>query len=654
MQAALDAALERPHVDRDRAPAVDDHERRPDPRGRRRPHRRARHATTSCSPPAACTPSCTARSSATSRPPTCCWSAPPADRPRTCTCGRPFGRAQAQVGGDFRRPSGTCTAERPFGRRQVRVGQRRRSPGMSHPPRTVGTWLANAPSSRAPTAARTPSNGRGSARGAASGTRSSKRPSRCEGPSRPPSLSSRRCRSRRSTRRNGSPGRRASASSTGCWAAGSSPVRSRSSAASPGIGKSTLLLQAAASVARSGARVPLHVGRGVGRAGAGPRCTRRRARSTGCGSRPRATCSGIVASIDSVDPDVVVVDSIQTCTTPSSAPAPGSVNQVRDCAQQLVEATKRRRHRDGARRPRHQGGRARRPARARARRRHRALVRAATGTTRCGCCALLKHRFGSTDELGLFEMGEQGLVGVPDPSALFLADRRAGVPGSVVVADARRQPAAARRGAGARGVPRRRRCRAARRRASTRAGWRCSLAVLEQRVGVALAGPTSTSSWPAACASPSRAPTSRVALGDRVGADGGHASPRDLVALGEVGLGGEVRQVAQTPRRLAEARAARLRAGRRARSPRPASVERHLCWCARATLADALDLVGLSSTRRSSRPPLGDDVSVTELRSRRGTSSQPRPGRRPFAAGRAGHRRCARASTASCRRRWAR
>ena len=44
----------------------------------------------------------------------------------------------------------------------------------------------------------------------------------------------------------------------------------------------------------------------------------------------------------------------------------------------------------------------------------------------------VKHRFGSTDELGLFEMTDGGLEGVPDPSALFLADRRPGTPGSVV------------------------------------------------------------------------------------------------------------------------------------------------------------------------------------------------------------------------------
>src|SRR4029079_16045306 len=45
----------------------------------------------------------------------------------------------------------------------------------------------------------------------------------------------------------------------------------------------------------------------------------------------------------------------------------------------------------------------------------------------------VKHRFGSTDELGLFEMTGAGLTGVPDPSKLFLGDRRAGVAGSVVV-----------------------------------------------------------------------------------------------------------------------------------------------------------------------------------------------------------------------------
>ena len=86
----------------------------------------------------------------------------------------------------------------------------------------------------------------------------------------------------------------------------------------------------------------------------------------------------------------------------------------------------------------------------------------------------VKHRFGSTDELGLFEMTEAGLVGVPDPSGLFLADRRPGVPGSVVVPDAGRPPAAAGRGAGAGRAERRLRPRpGARPRASTAAAWPC-------------------------------------------------------------------------------------------------------------------------------------------------------------------------------------
>ena len=60
-----------------------------------------------------------------------------------------------------------------------------------------------------------------------------------------------------------------------------------------------------------------------------------------------------------------------------------------------------------------------------------------------------KHRFGPTNELGLFEMAEAGLIPVPDPSQLFLADRRTGIAGSAVVPTMRGPAAAARRGAGA-------------------------------------------------------------------------------------------------------------------------------------------------------------------------------------------------------------
>jgi len=162
-----------------------------------------------------------------------------------------------------------------------------------------------------------------------------------------------------------------------------------------------------------------------------------------------------------------------------------------------------------------------------------------------------KHRFGSTHELGLFEMGEAGLVGVPDPSALFLADRLPGVPGSVVapVLDGQRPllvevqalvvPSA---------VP------APRRTAQGVDGGRLAqvLAVLERHAGldvgraevhVAVAGGVRV-----------QEPGVDLAVALAVAsAATGRPVPADLVACGDVGLGGELRQVQRTERRLAEA-----------------------------------------------------------------------------------------------------
>src|SRR4029079_8224368 len=129
-------------------------------------------------------------------------------------------------------------------------------------------------------------------------------------------------------------------------------------------------------------------------------------------------------AIDRTAPSLVVVDSIQTIADPQLASAAGSVAQVRGGARAFVVAAKRRGvpvvlvghvTKDGSlagpRLLEHvvdtvlsfEGER------------HHALrlLRA------------VKHRFGATDELGLFEMTSTGLIGVPDPSKLFLADRRA-------------------------------------------------------------------------------------------------------------------------------------------------------------------------------------------------------------------------------------
>jgi DNA repair protein RadA/Sms len=203
----------------------------------------------------------------------------------------------------------------------------------------------------------------------------------------------------------------------------------------------------------------------------------------------------------------------------------------------------------------------------------------------------VKHRFGPTNELGVFEMTGSGLVGVPDASRLFLADRRAGTPGSSIVAtieghrplvvevQALTVPVAS-------GAPPRRSAQ------GVDAGrLALLLAVLERRAGVRVADQEVYAS---------------AVGGVRLGEPGTDlavclavASARfdrplapDLLALGEVGLGGELRQVAQVQRRLAEA--ARL-GFRRAIVPATASIDgAGVALSPAATLSDALRVAGLA------------------------------------------------------------
>ena len=232
-----------------------------------------------------------------------------------------------------------------------------------------------------------------------------------------------------STPCSASPSRRASASSTGCSAAASCPARSPCSAASRASARARCCCSS-----WPGGRAPRSTSaprRARSRCGCAPSASARCGPS--CGSPPRRSLDGVLAAIDRTAPEP---RRRSTASRPSPtgalASAPGSVGQVRDCAQQLVVEAKRRGvamvlvghvTKDGSLAgPRvlehvvdtvlsFEGER------------HHALrlLRA------------VKHRFGSTDELGLFEMTGHGLVGVPDPSKLFLSDRRRGLTGSVVV-----------------------------------------------------------------------------------------------------------------------------------------------------------------------------------------------------------------------------
>ncbi|MDQ6910546.1 MAG: DNA repair protein RadA, partial [Actinomycetota bacterium] len=318
----------------------------------------------------------------------------------------------------------------------------------------------------------------------------------------------------------------------------------------PGIGKSTLLLQVLASLGESGARCLL-VTAEESKQQVHLRAKRLVSEMPSVWLVADTELPQIAAHIESVDPSYLVVDSIQTVLDPEIASAPGSVSQVRECAYQLVRLSKQRAmatvlvghvtKEGGLAGPRvlehvvdtvlsFDGDR------------HHSLrlLRAA------------KHRFGATGDLGIFEMTEYGLAGVPDAGGLFLSDRRSGVAGSAVVPtiDGHRpllvEVQALVVPAPNTPIPRRS--------AQGLDAGRLSLllAVLQQRLGmnVAKADVYALAAGGVKVAEPGADLGLCLALKS---SDADKALPDDLVAIGEVGLGGEVRQVGQMERRMAEA-----------------------------------------------------------------------------------------------------
>ena len=198
----------------------------------------------------------------------------------------------------------------------------------------------------------------------------------------------------------------------------------------PGIGKSTLLLQAAAAFAQ---RAPVLYCSGEESA----HQVKSRGERLGVGRAPlyllAETClERVLEEVVRLNPALLIVDSVQTMFSVKMQSAPGSVGQVRECATQLLFAAKGRNlptflvghvTKDGSlagpkvlehvvdtvlyfEGERHQAYR---------------IVRA------------VKNRFGAVSELGVFEMTGRGLRAVPNPSELFLAQRPAAAPGSAVL-----------------------------------------------------------------------------------------------------------------------------------------------------------------------------------------------------------------------------
>ena len=315
----------------------------------------------------------------------------------------------------------------------------------------------------------------------------------------------------------------------------------------PGIGKSTLLLQILAAMSRNGART-LYVTAEESKQQVRLRAERLGSIHPDLWLTAETSVGHVVKHIDSVKPDFVVIDSIQAVHNDALSSAPGSVAQVRESAHRLVRIAKDRgiavvlvghvTKDGGLAGPRvlehvvdtvleFSGDR------------HHALrlLRAS------------KHRYGATAELGLFEMTEGGLKGVPDPSGLFLSDRVVGIAGSAIVSTVEgHRPLLVEVQALVAQSP------SARRSAQGVDSGRLNmlLAVLERHAELSLAqyDVFVSAVGGVQLTEPGADLAIMLAL---VSAFTGKALPADLVACGEVGLAGEVRLVGHIERRLSEA-----------------------------------------------------------------------------------------------------
>ena len=320
-------------------------------------------------------------------------------------------------------------------------------------------------------------------------------------------------------------------------------------AGEPGVGKSTLLLEVAHRCAQSGRRA-LYV---TGEESAGQ--VRLRAERTGALHEElylaaESDLSALLGHLDAVHPAMLVVDSVQTMSTSAAEGSAGGVSQVRAVATVLIAAAKERGlpvvlvghvTKDGSvAGPRvlehlvdvvlhFEGDR-------------HSTLRMVRG---------VKNRFGPADEVGCFELRDDGIAGLPDPSGLFLSRRDTGVPGTAVtvVVEGKRPLLAevqALVAASNLATPR----RAVSGLDSARVAM--VLAVTERRGGVTLGG----SDVYTATVGGMRViePAADLAVALAVASAVSDATlPARTVVIGEIGLAGEVRRVNGIGRRLAEA-----------------------------------------------------------------------------------------------------
>lgn len=317
----------------------------------------------------------------------------------------------------------------------------------------------------------------------------------------------------------------------------------------PGIGKSTLLLQAAARFARNGLKV-IYIS---GEESAAQ--VQMRARRLGLVESPvqlaaETNLRNILTTLEAEKPDLAIIDSIQTMWADNVESAPGSVSQVRASAHELTNFAKR----------------------------HGIAVVMVGHVTKEGAIAgprvvehmvdtvlyfegerghqfrilrAVKNRFGPADEIGVFEMTGKGLAEVKNPSALFLSERGSPAAGSVVFAGIEgTRPMLCEFQALVAPSP------TAQPRRSV-VGWdggrlAMILAVLEARCGVAFTGLDVYLNVAGGLKITEPAADLAVAAA-LISAREDAALPADCVVFGEISLSGALRPVVQAENRLKEA-----------------------------------------------------------------------------------------------------
>ncbi|MEE9273057.1 MAG: DNA repair protein RadA [Robiginitomaculum sp.] len=317
----------------------------------------------------------------------------------------------------------------------------------------------------------------------------------------------------------------------------------------PGIGKSTLLLQAAGFMAKSGVKTAYISGEEA------IAQVRMRAQRLGLEDAPvelaaETSLGPILDGVMEARPDIIIIDSIQTMWSDMLGAAPGTVAQVRACAQELTRYAKKR------------GtcvilvGHVTKDGQIAGPRVVEHMVDAVLyfEGDRANQFRILrahKNRFGPTDEIGVFEMGDRGLSEVTNPSALFLDGREGAASGAAVFAGLEgTRPVLTEIQAlvapSAFGTPRR-----------AVVGWDSGrlamvLAVLEARCGVSFGGKDVYLN--VAGGLKINEPAADLAVAAAIASSVFDTPlPADSVVFGEISLSGDVRSASRTNARLKEA-----------------------------------------------------------------------------------------------------